>query len=639
MTEAASVASQFFSPWDPPPPFCSPPSDSKRADVIQKLAQFAAKNGASFVELIKVKQKDNPEYQFLFGGEGSDYYRWILFCSCHNLPVDQALPAAQPANQQTAQPAYGEAQAAPVQNVQAMLQQALATCSPEVRDGFSQVLAALSGSKDSIKQSQQWFMACLPYAPGMAAALALHVRNMPDYEKQLHVLYLANDILLKRLSQRPPGSAADVDEVAQAFKPWLPGILGMAFSTGGRTDQVKERLLKILTFWSDRKLYDKDTMQQLEAALLSGDPNATLQAPAPKQAAYQQQPPVLQPGYHDPQMQQSGFSQAYQQHPGSLGMQSVHSTPSSFEMPSFNVPPGSMGMHSMPAGTPWQSDSAQQQQPWGMPGQAPGYAQYPQPGMGSMPMNQQMPGMMPGQQFMPPPQIQHQQHTIPQLHTQQHMGGGAWYPPPGAGAQGIPPGMQGQHQAGSFQNVPMLPISDMHAPPPDLAGAASAVPTKPQTDPMSFPPGLIPQLVAEKLTTDPPYSPLSPLDIDQAGLPSTSEPDSYLQSRIDRFYAELQDWRPGVQRTDGGKPRRALKEEPDEDKPRKPFDPRAEVPVMPSDGSFQGSGGGGLGFGNAGLGFHGAAEEQPANAFDSYREQRSGRYKSSLIKPPPTSFS
>ncbi len=45
-----------------------------------------------------------------------------------------------------------------------------------------------------------------------------------------------------------------------------------------------------------------------------------------------------------------------------------------------------------------------------------------------------------------------------------------------------------------------------------------------------------------------------------------------------------------MQRIDGGKPRRALKEELDEEKPRKPFDPRAEVPVMPSDGSFQGSG-------------------------------------------------
>ena len=82
--------------------------------------------------------------------------------------------------------------------------------------------------------------------------------------------------------------------------------------------------------------------------------------------------------------------------------------------------------------------------------------------------------------------------------------------------------------------------ADMHAPPPDLASMAPPVPTKPKADPMSFPPGLIPQLVAEKLKTDPPYSPLSPLDIDQAGLPTTSDPDSYLQSRIDRFYAELQ---------------------------------------------------------------------------------------------------
>lgn len=50
-------------------------------------------------------------------------------------------------------------------------------------------------------------------------------------------------------------------------------------------------------------------------------------------------------------------------------------------------------------------------------------------------------------------------------------------------------------------------------------------------------------------------------------------------------------------------------------------------------------GGGGLGFANAGLGFNAAAEDKPADAFDSFREQRSGRYKSSMIKPPPASFS
>ncbi len=45
----------------------------------------------------------------------------------------------------------------------------------------------------------------------------------------------------------------------------------------------------------------------------------------------------------------------------------------------------------------------------------------------------------------------------------------------------------------------------------------------------------------------------------------------------------------GQDRTDGGKARKAPKEEADEDKPRIPFDPRAEVPPKPSDGSFQGS--------------------------------------------------
>ena len=50
----------------------------------------------------------------------------------------------------------------------------------------------------------------------------------------------------------------------------------------------------------------------------------------------------------------------------------------------------------------------------------------------------------------------------------------------------------------------------------------------------------------------------------------------------------VQDWRPGVQQTAGGKPRRAAKDEPEEEVGRVPFDPRAEVPAMPSDGSFQG---------------------------------------------------
>ncbi len=80
----------------------------------------------------------------------------------------------------------------------------------------------------------------------MSAVMLMHLFIIHIHPEQLFIqgLVLAACLLLTyaydadRLSQRPPGSAADVDEVAQAFKPWLPGILGMAFSTGGRTDQV-----------------------------------------------------------------------------------------------------------------------------------------------------------------------------------------------------------------------------------------------------------------------------------------------------------------------------------------------------------------------------------------------------------------
>ena len=43
--------------------------------------------------------QENPEYTFLFAGEGADYYHWVLFCHLYNVSMDQ--------------PSATEAQAAP----------------------------------------------------------------------------------------------------------------------------------------------------------------------------------------------------------------------------------------------------------------------------------------------------------------------------------------------------------------------------------------------------------------------------------------------------------------------------------------------------------------------------------------------
>ena len=52
--------------------------------------------------------------------------------------------------------------------------------------------------QDNIKTSKEWFMASVAYADGLAAKMAAHQQTLPVYEKQLHVIYLANDVLLKR---------------------------------------------------------------------------------------------------------------------------------------------------------------------------------------------------------------------------------------------------------------------------------------------------------------------------------------------------------------------------------------------------------------------------------------------------------
>jgi calcium homeostasis ER protein len=45
-------------------------------NIIDKLAQFVARNGPEFEQMTKNKQKGNPKFSFLFGGEHFNYYQY-----------------------------------------------------------------------------------------------------------------------------------------------------------------------------------------------------------------------------------------------------------------------------------------------------------------------------------------------------------------------------------------------------------------------------------------------------------------------------------------------------------------------------------------------------------------------------------
>lgn len=53
-----------------------PPADQDLRNIIDKLAQFVARNGPDFEHMTKTKQKNNSKFSFLFGGEFYHYYTY-----------------------------------------------------------------------------------------------------------------------------------------------------------------------------------------------------------------------------------------------------------------------------------------------------------------------------------------------------------------------------------------------------------------------------------------------------------------------------------------------------------------------------------------------------------------------------------
>jgi Surp module len=66
-------------PQHHPPPPVGPPADPELQKRIDKLVEYITKNGPEFEIMIRDKQHDNPDYAFIFGGEGHGYYNYRFF--------------------------------------------------------------------------------------------------------------------------------------------------------------------------------------------------------------------------------------------------------------------------------------------------------------------------------------------------------------------------------------------------------------------------------------------------------------------------------------------------------------------------------------------------------------------------------
>ena len=158
MSGSESLVSQFFNPYESPPTYIPVPGDSALAERINMLVKYALQNGPSFLTLMREKQAGDPKFAFLFGGEGSAYFRYALWASAAQpgsggAPADAlgtgqaeplTAPPANPWSQQQQQPGAPGAPPSAAATPAAALYQDL---TPEVEASFGQVLDMLSGSK------------------------------------------------------------------------------------------------------------------------------------------------------------------------------------------------------------------------------------------------------------------------------------------------------------------------------------------------------------------------------------------------------------------------------------------------------------------------------------------------------------
>lgn len=569
------VAPPFHSPYDSAPPPSPPPSDPELQKRIDKLVEYAAKNGPEFEAMIREKQQDNPDYSFLFGGEGHNYYRYKLWMATHppggtlnpSFP-SSSIPMMHPSNPMmsssplNAPPLNGPNAAvmgAPhmhqppfppfyeqqhPQHSPSFLGQmrpdydhrpfrGLSRPLPsDVEMELNNVLTNLNGTKESIKGAKNWFIQRSPFAPALAEALRDRIFSLDDSDRQLHIVFVANDILFDSFQRR--SNPHELDNEALAFRPVLGSMLARIYHNPQNMEENQARLQKILQFWASKEVYDQDTIRGLENEMMRGLPINSF--------------------------------------PGPRDMHTVSPDPSA----STGVP------HQATNHNVWQADKQ---------------SQFPS---------------LPDQEYrdkvVPPMQ--------PSLAPQQFLPASA--PSSGfTGSAAIP--------------LPMQPVSQL---PAATASVGEKLPPYPL-----FPPGLIPGMVRKmQIGSGVPYSPMSPLDIPTV-IPPSNVSQSEILERVSKFFREIGEVNPSEGPMKSSGPRDDYDDYERESPVRKGgacIPPPPDLHVDPESGTYPDGSverkPGSSDSGRLGLGATANPNEvsQYDDVYTSYRKQRSTNYHSSM---------
>ncbi|KAF8823103.1 zinc knuckle domain-containing protein [Cardiosporidium cionae] len=263
----------------------SAPQDEELVNIIHRVAEYCATN-AEMEEYVRQNNGHEHKFRFLVGGEGSDYFRWVLYC--YNMGIDPTKK--EPSNEETSNAAPAAASTAsesPSSNLVSLLMRyqeptkVIPPLSEELEKELDDVLSSLEhqATADGIRTARHWVeVNCnvMETAKQVAFAMLKKMETVDNFTQRLHLLYVIHDVLQNEALNKEAET-----HYLEVFKPYLVWLLRPAYQLAIQLqDSSEEKVTRILKLWLDRNIITETEQREMTTlmevtTLPSGQTDAT----------------------------------------------------------------------------------------------------------------------------------------------------------------------------------------------------------------------------------------------------------------------------------------------------------------------------------------------------------------------------
>eukprot|EP01112_Ceratiomyxa_fruticulosa_P011294 TRINITY_DN3052_c0_g2_i1.p1 TRINITY_DN3052_c0_g2~~TRINITY_DN3052_c0_g2_i1.p1 ORF type:complete len:576 (-),score=147.14 TRINITY_DN3052_c0_g2_i1:51-1778(-) len=247
-----------------------PPTNQEEQKIIDGLAGFVSRSGPTFENTVRLRERTNPKFSFLYNaGPSYDYYIWKLHCLNNGISPEQGYHLAL----DYARRYLGYVSPPPQQQFDANENNATGSLTAEELEEFHRILGALEGTKDSIRTAKNWILQHSKEAKAVCQVLQTFTHSLTQSSRRLYVVYLVNDVLCQKKRDKKGENdmfekfEENTDEVKliESLQEVVTSLMWLTYhSDSSQNDEVKDKVIRILKLWEQRGVFDKEIVNDME---------------------------------------------------------------------------------------------------------------------------------------------------------------------------------------------------------------------------------------------------------------------------------------------------------------------------------------------------------------------------------------